>query len=110
MTDFNIFIAEFKAGRLNELLTQELAELTKAVESHHKAGELDLKIKITPRTEGEIQITVRISSKAPRRDTLESVAFVSPDGNILTHDPKQQQLFEKNVVRVVHAENQKISK
>lgn len=106
--NFNVILAELKAGRLNELLTEELADLIKAVSFHQKKGKLTLEMELHPRVDGEVSVICKVASKAPKRDTLESTAFISPDGNLLFNDPKQAGMFDK--IRPVEMTETKIRK
>lgn len=110
MTNFNIFIAEFKAGRLNEMLTGQLSDLIDACERHVKAGTLTLKLTVKPTTQqGEVVISAKVDNKPPKFDTMDSTVFLTPEGNISANDPKQTELFSKNVVRPVGMQEQKVT-
>ena len=101
MKKFNQFIGEFKSGNLDEKLTEELNELTQAVQYHMMPGELTVKIKLKPAMDGEINTVVQFNCKPPKRDSMESIMFATPEGDLLASDPSQPTFFDKSNIKAV---------
>lgn len=92
---FSQFLSRFRAGRLDECLTEELRSLTISANHFLKPAELNVKIRIVPNKQGDCRVEVKFSGKAPKNDTMEGVVYLTPEGNILDRDPKQEDMFGK---------------
>ena len=93
MTEFAEFIKDFKAGHLDAALSNKMRELTESCNKYMQQGELTIKIVLTPKHDGEIMTRVKYKMKAPERDTIESIMFLTPENNLVDSDPKQPELF-----------------
>lgn len=100
MTEFTSFLKEFKAGHLDAQLTNKMHELVESVSKFQKAGKLTIEIALKPKDEGEMHTQVKFKMKAPERDTIESIMFVTPEHNLIDSNPKQPELFERPVKTV----------
>lgn len=76
---------------------QKFSELIKAVTSHGKAGKLVLKIDIKPSTAGTLAVKADVSITKPKGMPSESLLWPTPDGNLLSEDPRQKNLDLKPV-------------
>jgi hypothetical protein len=91
---FSDFISNFKAGRINDKVSQEMIKLTRAAELHNKPAELILKVKIRPaKQRGEASLQVTYQSKEPKYDTMEGTMFITEDGTMSFDDPQQAEMF-----------------
>lgn len=97
MTEFYNFLKEFKAGHLDVQLTSKMNELVEAVAKYQREGELTIKIVLKPKTDGEMMTQIKFKMKAPERDTIESIMFVTPENNLVDSNPKQPELFNQPV-------------
>lgn len=86
--------------QLLDLAGDKLAELVNAVTSTGKAGSLTLKIDLKPSTAGALAVRGDVKIKKPARLPREALLWATPDGNLLTEDPKQMKMELKQV----HAE------
>lgn len=100
MIEFYNFLKDFKAGHLDAQLTNKMHDLVGAVTKFQKAGKLTVEIALSPKAEGEIMTTVKFKMKAPERDTIESIMFVTPENNLIDSNPKQPELFERPVKEI----------
>lgn len=100
MTEFAEFIKDFKAGHLDAALSSKMRELTESVTKYQQQGELTVKITLMPKHDGEVMTKVKFKMKAPERDTIESIMFVTPENNLVDSDPKQPELFNAPVKTV----------
>jgi len=94
-----IFLARLEGGGLIEELEQTLREVAAACYNLTKKGEITLKLKFNPSGARKMDITAAIAAKVPKEERAPSMQFVTPDGQLLAHDPDQQRM-ELKVVKV----------
>lgn len=75
----------------------KFAELILAVTSNNKAGKLTLKIDVKPSTAGTLAIKSEVILAKPKGMPLESLLWPTPEGNLLSEDPRQTKLDLKPV-------------
>lgn len=71
---------------------EQLAELVKAVDATGKAGTLTIQIVVRKASSQAMAIRGKITTKLPPSSPLESLMFPTPEGNLLTEDPRQAKL------------------
>lgn len=89
-------MAELRAGRLHNELTEGLHDLIKAAIETGRKGELILKLTVDPKKVNDyetprIDIADQVTVKRPRRISNPSVFFVTDDGAPVRTDPNQQE-------------------
>lgn len=98
---FTAFLAEFDEGLVNNVLGQELFDLTDQVNVTGRAAKLTLEITLQPmatsRT-GVIEAKAKVTVTPPKSDPHTSIYFTRKDGNLSRSDERQ---LETPVVRVV---------
>lgn len=98
---FTAFLAEFDEGLVNNVLGQELHDLTDQVNTSGRAAKLTLDIVLKPisssRT-GVIEASAKVTVTPPKSDPHTSIFFTRRDGNLSRSDERQ---LETPVVRVV---------
>lgn len=94
MLRFSQFIARFKATNLDDTLTKELNKAVLEAQKFAKPAEINLTIKVNPKHTGEVLVTAKHNSKLPKRDTMESIMFSTPQGDLLDNDPNQSEMFD----------------
>lgn len=92
---FSEFIEQYRSGALDNAVGMELQKVVAAVQGYQKVGQLKLTISIRPKIGGELDISVKHEKKMPYRDTMNSIMFVTPEGNLIPDDPHQPRLFDK---------------
>lgn len=70
----------------------QLAELVKAVDASGKSGSLTLKIIVRKASSSAMAVRGQITAKLPPENPLEALLFPTPEGNLLTDDPRQSVL------------------
>src|SRR5574343_883682 len=92
--EFHSFVKEFKAGHLDAQLSEKMQSLVDAVSKFQKEGKLTVEISLKPKIDGEMLTKIKFKTKAPERDTIESIMFVTPDNHLIDSNPKQPELFQ----------------
>jgi hypothetical protein len=80
-------------------LSDDLAELLRAVQDTGKQGTLTLKLTVKPESlaTGQVAIIADTSLKAPQLPRDKAFMFMTPDGNLQREDPRQKKLqFESH--------------
>jgi len=70
----------------------KFSELINAVTSREKAGTLTLKIAVKPSTAGALAVKAEVAINKPKGLPPESLLWATPDGNLMTEDPRQLKL------------------
>lgn len=74
-------------------LAEKLAAVAQAVDATGKQGELNIKLTIKKISRvGAMEISDKITTKIPTEPAETTMVFVTPEGNLLTQDPRQQSL------------------
>lgn len=91
---FAAWLQDLRDGRVHAELTEALRTLVEAVTTHHKDGELLLKLKIKPADSGGAQVIIVDETivKAPEAQRPMSLFFVDPAHNLTRVDPLRPQL------------------
>lgn len=76
---------------LNEA-ADKLSELIAAVDTTGKPGKLTLTINIRKATGVALAVKGKVTAAMPPEAPLEALLFPTPDGNLLTEDPRQGKL------------------
>jgi hypothetical protein len=81
-------------GVFLEEASEQLAALVKQITETGKGGKLVIELAIKPvgRKSAAISITGKVTAKAPNETPDETLMFPTPEGNLLTEDPRQQKL------------------
>lgn len=92
-------LRSLRGGVLVDEASTALADLVNAVMESGKAGELTIKLRLTKASRGSGAIVIRdsIAVKRPADDVLETILYATPEGSLLTQDPRQQTLDLKKV-------------
>lgn len=91
---------ETDSGDLVPLLDHagtQFGDLIKAVVSTGKAGSLTLKVDVKPSTAGALAVKATVATKVPKGLPPEALLWPTPDGNLLSEDPRQTKLELKTV-------------
>lgn len=91
---------EDDAGDLRPLLDEagdKLSELVRAVSATGKAGSLTIKLDLKPSTAGALAVKPTVKVTLPKGLPAESLLWPTPEGNLITEDPRQSKLPLKAV-------------
>ena len=83
---------------------EKLAELVAAVDSTGKAGKITLTIAVKKSTKTAMAVTADIKISKPMEAPDATLMFATPEGNLLTEDPRQSKLELKAVAAQTPAE------
>ena len=96
-TPFSQQLAHMAKGSIDAALTDDMADLVKAINDFGKSGSITLKLELKPErgSSGEvvmIDVKPDISVKLPKPDMIGQRMWPTVDGDLLRHDPDQQTL------------------
>lgn len=79
--------------------SEALNQLVNAVESTGRAGKLTLVLSLKKATRNGLALVVQdeIKLQLPKQPARETMLFATPEGNLLTEDPRQQSLELRSV-------------
>jgi|WetSurMetagenome_2_1015567.scaffolds.fasta_scaffold00090_12 hypothetical protein len=86
---FTETLADLAGGEILNDLTEQLAQVVKAVEETGKVGALTLTIKIGTNGEGAMQVQADIKTKEPQPVRGTTILFHNSDGSLTRNNPKQ---------------------
>lgn len=86
-----------EGGTFIDEASDKLAEIVRKVEETGKAGELTMKITVRQASAGALALTGIVSAKVPKDKPIEVLLFSTPEGNLLTSDPRQKDLDLKPI-------------
>lgn len=86
-------IRDLRRGALVEALTEKMAELVTAVATTGKPGKLTLELSLKRVGRGAVTVSDKIAVKSPEAVAdNETLMFPTPEGSLLTQDPRQSAL------------------
>jgi len=92
-----------RGGLLINEASELLAEVVKAVETTGKSGKLTIELQVKKLSRsGALEIIDKVTAKAPTEAPMTTMMYPTPEGNLITEDPRQAKLDLKTV-RVVGA-------
>lgn len=94
---FADILRELGSGTVYEDLTSALGEISAGVMEHRKAGELTLKLKVTPNGEASVFVDADIRAKVPEPARARTLFFATSSGSLVRNDPRQESLQLRTV-------------
>lgn len=86
-----------QGGTFIDSASEQLAELVSAVDATGKSGKITLEISVKKMSKGACGVIGKIRLSKPAEAPDATLMFPSPEGNLLTEDPRQQKLELKQV-------------
>jgi hypothetical protein len=86
-----------QGGTFLDEASEQLAELVSAVDATGKGGKITLEISVKKMSKGACGVVGKIRLSKPLEAPDATLMFPTPEGNLLTEDPRQQKLELKNV-------------
>ena len=86
--DFSEFVTDLAEGRVNQRLTETLAEVCEAVQETGLIGEVTVKF-IIKKESNRALVAVEIKEKVPKLPEHATLFYFGNNGGILREDPKQ---------------------
>jgi len=96
-------LASISYGDAAATASTQLAELVKAVQEHERTGTLTITLEVKPRGKdsGQVEVTAKVTTKAPVRELAPSMFFTTEDGGLVRDNPRQKKFpFADTPVRV----------
>lgn len=92
-------LRSLRGGVLIDEASEALAELVNAVMESGKPGKLTIELALTKasRNSGALVIRDKVTVKRPAEDAFETILYATPEGSLVTQDPKQAQLELRQV-------------
>ncbi|MFA5633440.1 MAG: hypothetical protein WC997_18275 [Porticoccaceae bacterium] len=82
-----------RGGEMLDEASERLAEVVRAVDATGKAGEITIKLQVKKLSRsGALEIIDRVTAKVPEEPQLTTMMYPTPEGNLITEDPRQQKL------------------
>jgi hypothetical protein len=107
-----VALCRLEGGGLVEELAAAMLEVAGAAYNLTKKGEITLTLKFAPNGTRRMGIVASIKKKVPQEERADTTLFVTPDGQLLAHDPDQIRMDLKTVkvhdveARVIDVEEQ----
>ena len=86
-----------QGGSFIDMASEQLAELVSAVDATGKGGKITLEISVRKMSKGACGVRGKIKLSKPMEAPDDTLMFPTPEGNLLTQDPRQQSLELKEV-------------
>jgi len=92
-------LRDIRKGRAVQAMSEDLAEVVKAVLDTAKPGELKITLTIKPqgKNDNAVIVGVKCATKIPRIDLPDALFFADLDGDLLRDDPTQTRMFAEAV-------------
>lgn len=90
-------LRHLQGGSFLDEASEQLADLVSAVDATGKAGKITLEISIKKMSKGAMGVIGKIKLSKPMEAPDATLMFATPEGNLLTEDPRQQKLELKTV-------------
>lgn len=94
---FMDLLREQRGGRLHDDLSDRMQELVAAVAEERKQGTMTIILTVTPKGDGSVVVSDKVTLKTPEPQRGESIFFVTPDNNLERQDPRQKALDLRRV-------------
>lgn len=90
-------LCRIESGSFMSDLNDHLREAVMASCNLNKPAEVTIKLKMKPGGMGRMELLPSITAKIPREERSSTSLFMTPDGQLLAHDPNQRRLDLKVV-------------
>lgn len=97
-------LRHLQGGTFLDEASDQLAELVSAVDATGKAGKITLEISVKKMSKGAMGVIGKIKLSKPIEAPDATLMFATPEGALLTEDPRQQKLELKTVAAQTPAE------
>lgn len=93
---------DIRRGQFLEDAADELQKVVRAVDESGKPGKLTITLTIKPASKGQgaYILSDKVKATLPELPLGETILFATPDGNLVTTDPRQQKLDLKAIAPV----------
>lgn len=93
---FTHLLPELQKGRVNDEITQKLAEVAQAVIDTGKKGSVTLTLNVEPTGDGAaVKVKDALKAVVPEPDRRATLFFVGDDGELSRSDPRQTDIEDE---------------
>ena len=92
MQKFSEFIANYRGGMLDDILSKEIIKITEAVQNVSRKGALNISIQLKPAGSNKMDIVATYNSKPPINNNIDGMMFVDDKKQLVADDPHQPSL------------------
>jgi hypothetical protein len=85
-------LRHLEGGTFLDASAEKLAEIVKTVDATGKPGKLTLEITVRKASSTALAVEGKAIAKLPKEKPVEALLFPTPEGNLLTEDPRQARL------------------
>lgn len=86
-------LERLRGGQMLDEASEKLAEIVRAVGVTGKAGELVIKLQVKKLSRsGALEVIDKVTAKVPEESPITTMMYPTPEGNLITEDPRQQKL------------------
>jgi len=86
-------LERLRGGQMLDEASEKLAEIVRAVDVTGKAGELTIKLQVKKLSRsGALEVIDKVTAKVPEESPITTMMYPTPEGNLITEDPRQQKL------------------
>lgn len=86
-------LERLRGGQMLDEASEKLAEIVRAVDVTGKAGELTIKLQVKKLSRsGALEVIDKLVAKVPEESPITTMMYPTPEGNLITEDPRQQKL------------------
>jgi len=93
--NFLELLQNFRRGDLLHHCDTMLTELMAAVAETGSAGAMTLKMEFKPNKAGQLEVTMKPTSKKPVRELGKGIYFTTEDGRLTRRDPNQMDIEDE---------------
>ena len=90
-------IRQISGGEFLDKASDLMQELNLAIDERGGSGSVTLKISVKKTTSGAMTVTGKATLSKPAEAPMESILFITPEGNLVPNNPRQQDLKLKVV-------------
>lgn len=93
--NFLELMQNFRRGELLHQCDQMLTDLMEAVAETGSTGSMSLKMDFKPNKAGQLEVTIKPTTKKPVRDIGKGIYFTTEDGRLTRRDPNQMDIEDE---------------
>lgn len=96
-------LRRLRGGEFLDEASEALARVVQAVAERGGSGDLTIKLTVKRAAAGALTVIDKLSEKVPTARASETLMFSTPEGDLLTEDPRQQRLALRTVEQATEA-------
>jgi len=86
-------LERLRGGQMLDEASELLAKVVQGVDTTGKAGEITIKLQVKKLSRsGALEVIDKVTGKVPEETPITTMMYPTPEGNLITEDPRQQKL------------------